>query len=234
MYEDETDDQAQVEAMSNFAAKGGDIDFAQLSDPTKVPGLLQALYRQQLSAQTEKEASNKKRFEAGEARIKERNQGPTQSEQLFMLSKALLAPRKYTGIGGTIGKISGAFSDISDVERKARQQREAQLAALQDQYMGTTGGYAVDRAQTAADLVKVAAPLLKPKAGQQNWSDNLMTFVSPDNPTPTPRIVITKSGLKLTQYTDGSLRLNNPDGSQDVYDPATGRKVGNVPSKGTK
>jgi len=162
MYEDETDDQAQVEAMSNFAAKGGDIDFAQLSDPTKVPGLLQALYRQQLSAQTEKEASNKKRFEAGEARIRERNQGPTQSEQLFMLSKALLAPRKYTGIGGTIGKISGAFSDISDVERKARQQREAQLAALQDQYMGTTGGYAVDRAQTAADLVKVAAPLLKP------------------------------------------------------------------------
>ena len=162
MYEDETDDQAQVEAMSNFAAKGGDIDFAQLGDPTKVSGLLQALYRQQLSAQTEKEASDKKRFEEGTARIKERNQGPTQSEQLFMLSKALLAPRKYTGIGGTIGKISGAFSDISDVERKARQQREAQLAALQDQYMGTTGGYAADRAKTAADLVRVAAPLLKP------------------------------------------------------------------------
>jgi len=164
MYEDETDDQAQVEAMSNFAAKGGDIDFAQLSDPTKGPGLLQALYRQNLSAQTEKEASDKKRFEAGEARIRERNQGPTQSEQLFMLSKALLAPRKYTGIGGTIGKISGAFSDISDVERKARQQREAQLAALQDQYMGTTGGYGATRAQTAADLVKVAAPLLKKPA----------------------------------------------------------------------
>jgi hypothetical protein len=162
MYEDETDDQAQVEAMSNFAAKGGDIDFAQLGDPTKVSGLLQALYRQQLSAQTEKEASDKKRFEEGTARIKERNQGLTQSEQLFMLSKALLAPRKYTGIGGTIGKISGAFSDISDVERKARQQREAQLAALQDQYMGTTGGYGATRAQTAADLVKVAAPLLKP------------------------------------------------------------------------
>jgi hypothetical protein len=28
--------------------------------------------------------------------------------------------------------------------------------------MGTTGGYAVDRAKTAADLVKVGAPLLKP------------------------------------------------------------------------
>jgi hypothetical protein len=165
MYEDDTsaEDQAQVTAMSNLAAQGGGaLDFAQLGDPTKVSGLLQSLYTQQLAAQTEKEASDKKRFEEGTARIKERNQGPTQSEQLFMLSKALLAPRKYTGIGGTIGKISGAFSDISDVERKARQQREAQLAALQDQYMGTTGGYAVDRAKTAADLVKVAAPLLKP------------------------------------------------------------------------
>ena len=166
MYEDDTsaEDQAQVEAMSNLAAKGGgDMDFAQLSDPTKVPGLLQALYRQQLSAQTEKEASDKKRFEAGEARIKERYRGPTQSEQLFMLSKALLAPRKYTGIGGTIGKISGAFSDISEAEKKARDARDAQLAAFQDQYMGTTGGYAVDRAKTAADVFKVAVPLLKPK-----------------------------------------------------------------------
>lgn len=236
MYEDDTeaDDQAQVEAMSNFAAKGGDIDFAQLGDPTKVPGLLQALYRQQLSAQDAREAGDKKRFEEGTARIKERNQGPTQSEQLFMLSKALLAPRKYTGIGGTIGKISGAFSDISDVERKARQQREAQLAALQDQYMGTTGGYAADRAKTAADLVKTAAQLLKPKTSQQSWSGELQRFVSPDAPAPTQVVVTTKSGIKLTQYTDGSLRLNNPDGSQDVYDPATGAKVGNIPSKGTK
>jgi hypothetical protein len=194
---------------------------------------LQALYRQQLSAQAEKEASEKKRFEEGTARIKERYRGPTQSEQLFMLSKALLAPRKYTGIGGTIGKISGAFSDISDVERKARQQREAQLAALQDQYMGTTGGYAADRAKTAADLVRVAAPLLKPKASQQNWSGELQRFVSPDAPAPTQVVVTTKAGLTLTQYTDGTLRLNNPDGSQDVYDPASGKKVGTIPSKGT-
>jgi len=173
MYEDDTsaEDQAQVEAMSNLAAKGGgDMDFAQLSDPTKVPGLLQALYRQQLSAQTEKEASDKKRFEAGEARIKERYRGPTQSEQLFMLSKALLAPRKYTGIGGTIGKISGAFSDISEAEKKARDARDAQLAAFQDQYMGTTGGYAVDRAKTAADVFKVAVPLLKPKTRRTGFN----------------------------------------------------------------
>jgi hypothetical protein len=78
-----------------------------------------------------------------------------------MLSKALLAPRDYRGFAGTVGKISGAFSDISEAERKAREQRDAQLAALQDQYMETTGGYGVKRAQTAADLVKTAAPMFK-------------------------------------------------------------------------
>lgn len=157
MYEEDPE----TDAMANLAAKGG-IDFAQLGDPTKVPGLLQSLYGQQLAAQTQKEMSDKRRFEEGTARIKERNQGPSRSEQLFMLSKALLAPRDYRGFAGTAGKISGAFSDISAAEKKASEARNAQLAALQDQYMGTTGGYAVDRAKTAADLVKTAAPLLKP------------------------------------------------------------------------
>jgi hypothetical protein len=157
MYEEDPE----TDAMAGLAVKGN-IDFAQLGDPAKLPGLLQSLYTQQLAAQTEKEASDKKRFEEGTARIKERNQGPSRSDQLFMLSKALLAPRKYTGFGGTVGKISGAFGDISAAERKAREQRDAQLAALQDQYMGTTGGYAVDRAKTAADIVKSGATLLKP------------------------------------------------------------------------
>ena len=157
MYEEDPE----TNAMADLAVKG-EMDFSQLGDPTKLPGLLQSLYTQQLAAQTQKEASDKQRFEEGTARIKERNQGPSRSDQLFMLSKALLAPRKYTGFGGTVGKVSGAFSDISAAERKAREQRDVQLAALQDQYMETTGGYGVKRAQTAADLVKTAAPLLKP------------------------------------------------------------------------
>jgi hypothetical protein len=159
MYEEDPE----TTAMADLAVKG-DIDFAQLGDQAKLPGLLQSLYQQQMGALAQQEASAKKRFEAGEARIKERNQGPSRSDQLFMLSKALLAPRKYTGFGGTVGKISGAFSDISAAEKKASDARNAQLAALQDQYMETTGGYGVKRAQTAADLVKTAAPLLKKPA----------------------------------------------------------------------
>jgi hypothetical protein len=159
MYEEDPE----TDAMADLAVKG-DIDFAQLGDQSKLPGLLQSVYGQQMRALAQQETSAKERFEAGQARIRERNQGPSRSEQLFMLSKALLAPRDYRGFAGTVGKISGAFSDISEAERKAREQRDAQLAALQDQYMETTGGYGVKRAQTAADLVKTAAPLLKKPA----------------------------------------------------------------------
>ena len=160
MYEDDTEADDRAQSMADLAVKG-DIDFAQLGDQAKLPGLFQSVYMAQRTAQDQKETDLKKLLEAGEARIRERNQGPTQSEQLFMLSKALLAPRDYRGFGGTVGKISGAFSDISEAERKAREQRDAQLAALQDQYMETTGGYGVKRAQTAADLVKTAAPMFK-------------------------------------------------------------------------
>ena len=160
MYGDDTEADDRAQSMADLAAKG-DIDFAQLGDQAKLPGLLQSLYGQQMRALAQQEDSAKKRFEAGEARIKERNQGPTQSEQLFMLSKALLAPRDYRGFAGTVGKISGAFSDISDVERKAREQRDAQLAALQESYAREAAGFGVDRAKTAADLVKTAAPMFK-------------------------------------------------------------------------
>jgi hypothetical protein len=156
-------DEAEAESMGALATMDN-LDLTQLGDPAKLPGLLQSLYTQQMGASRKAEMSAKERFEAGKARIAERNQGPSRSEQLFMLSKALLAPRKYRGFAGTVGKISGALGDISDAESKARQQRETQLAALQDSYAKEAAGFGVERAQTAADLVKTAAPLLKPKA----------------------------------------------------------------------
>lgn len=159
MYED---DDPEAEAMADLAVKG-DMDFSQLGDPTKLLGMVQSTYDRQLEAINRSETNAKARFDAAEARIRERNRGPSQSEQLFMLSKALLAPRKYTGFGGTVGKISGAFGDISKADEKAREQRDAQLAALQDAYAAQGDAYGVTRAKTAADTLKTVAPLLKPK-----------------------------------------------------------------------
>ena len=148
---------------ADLAVKG-DMDFSQLGDPAKLLGMVQSTYDRQLEALNRSETNAKARFDAAEARIRERNRGPSQSEQLFMLSKALLAPRKYTGFGGTMGKISGAFGDISKADEKSREQRDAQLAALQDAYAAQGDAFGVTRAKTAADTLKTAVPLLKKPA----------------------------------------------------------------------
>jgi hypothetical protein len=117
---------------------------------------------------------------------------------------------------GTYAQSRRAYeTDMNKALSNLEIEKAKQMAALEGKYL--TG----------------AAAALKPKAPARNWSDTLQQYVSPDAPSPTQRTVVTKSGVSLTQYTDGSLRFVNPDGSQDVYDPATGRKIGTVPSKGT-
>jgi hypothetical protein len=210
-----------------LGAMGG-IDFGKLrDDPASV---LQAVLNQQMAAQEAEKKTLAEFYEKGRANIIARNQGPSTSEQLFALSKALLAPREHRGIAGTIGKISGAFGDISEAQRKATLSREEQLAKFDEAYGMRRAGLGTQNARTAADLVRTAGSLLKKPT--QNWSENMMSYVSPDEPKPTRQTVTTKSGITLRQYTDGSLRFTNPDGSQDVYDPATGMKIGTVPSKG--
>lgn len=140
----------------------GDIDLAQIkSDPM---GLLQKVLNRQTAAQNVEEKTLTDLYEKGRANIIARNQGPSTSEQLFALSKALLAPRYHRGIAGTIGKISGAFGDIGEAERAARMAREEQLSKFDEVYGSKLAGLGTRRAQTAADLVRTAATLSKPKA----------------------------------------------------------------------
>lgn len=158
------DEMAESEALGELGALSGGLDLAQLGDREKLPGLLQSVYKQQLSAIDRQEAGAKSRFEAAQARIAKNNAGPSQSEMLFALSRAMLSPKESRGFKGFVQNMSGAFSDISAADRKAREQREAQLAQLQDAYATQGEGFGVTRAKTAADLVKTAAPLLKTPA----------------------------------------------------------------------
>lgn len=123
--------------------------------------------------------------------------------------------RGLRGVGSYAQSLRAYDTDMNKMLSNLEIEKAKQMAALQGKYL--TG----------------AAAALKPKAPARNWSDTLQQYVSPDAPSPTQRTVVTKAGISLTQYTDGSLRFVNPDGSQDVYDPATGRKIGTVPSKGT-
>jgi hypothetical protein len=157
MDEDETMD----EDVGTLSAMG-DIDFAQLkSDPM---GLIQSVYDRQLAAEAAREKTQRELFERGEENIRARNAGMSQSEKLFAISQALLAPRKYRGISGTIGKLSGAFGDIAEADRKARLAREAELERFRNSYLSGVADRGVTSARTAADLVRTAASLNKPKA----------------------------------------------------------------------
>jgi hypothetical protein len=191
----------------------GGIDFAKLrTDPAAVFG---DVYNRQMAAQRAEEASAKERYEAARARIEARNQGPSTSEQLFAISQALLAPRKYRGIAGTIGKISGAFGDISSAQRKAQMSREEQLAQLEDAYAGTTAGFGTQRARTAADLVKSAGQFMKPR-DPGVWDTALGRFVPKDRPVAIKSGVL--EGRKIVSYSDGTSRLYGAGGNPKAYE----------------
>ncbi len=148
------------ETAGALGAVGG-IDFKKLqSDPM---GLLQSVYAQQQQAEQAREATAKSMYDEAAKRIAERNAGMTTSEQLLAISQALLAPRKYRGFAGTLGKLTGAFGNIAETDRKARLAREGELAKLRETYMMGMADRDVARAKTAADLVKTAASLAKPK-----------------------------------------------------------------------
>lgn len=191
----------------------GDIDFSMLkSDPM---GLLQKVLNRQTAAQNVEEKTLTDLYEKGRANIIARNQGPSTSEQLFALSKALLAPRYHRGIAGTIGKISGAFGDIGEAERAARMAREEQLSKFDEVYGSKLAGLGTRRAQTAADLVKTAATLNKPR-DPGVWDSTLGRFVPKDRPVAVKSGVL--QGRKIVSYSDGTSRLYGAGGNPKAYE----------------
>jgi hypothetical protein len=150
------------EDVGALSAMGG-IDFAQLkSDPM---GLIQSVYDRQLAAEAAREKTQRELFERGEENIRARNAGMSQSEKLFAISQALLAPRKYRGIAGTIGKLSGAFGDIAEADRKARLARETELERFRNSYLSGVADRGVTSARTAAELVRAGSAFARPVAG---------------------------------------------------------------------
>jgi hypothetical protein len=89
------------------------------------------------SAALRQQAANRqKQFEAAEAAIRERRFGaPTTSEQLFALGSALLAPRRYRGLAGTLDKVNPVFGQMEQRQRSADIQRSDALEQLRREYL---------------------------------------------------------------------------------------------------
>ena len=83
--------------------------------------------------------------------------GPSTSQMLFAMSRALLAPRQFTGFGGTMGKIAGAFGDIDQQQDSAERKRAEALLALENSYGSRMSDMGGERIKSRIDLAKIRA-----------------------------------------------------------------------------
>lgn len=89
-----------------------------------------------------KKAERQEAFTKGQEYIAQAYAGPSVSQQLFALSKALLSPKKYSGFAGTMANVSSALSDVAKSQQEAKQKRalaEMELRGALDK--GTADDY---------------------------------------------------------------------------------------------
>ena len=161
--------------------------------------------------------------------LEERRTGPSTSERLFQLSAALARPTSVRGFSGVLNNVMPVLQEQAKAVREGEEGRAEALNALQMAQMRGAQGLAAQDVETELALARISAAA--GKKSPSTWDSPTQRFVSRDNPMPTSRSAETKEGLRLTQYTDGTLRAQNADGSMDVYD-ATGVKVATIPAGG--
>lgn len=191
----------------------------------------EAIYRE-LAAMPEQDAQRyKARFEEGQRRINQMYGGPSTSQELFALSRALLSPRRYKGFAGTMLNVTQALEGLGQQRETADQRRAEALARLQESYDEGMSGTRSASLNARLKLLELqgeqeAAAAKARQPATPVWDSTSQRFVSRDVPVPTDRKGVL-NGQQVVQYTDGTLRVTKPDGTQMVYD-ANGRLLSNA------
>lgn len=117
------------------------------------------------SEQIEREASaaRKQQFEQAAQSLQAQRAGLSRQEKLFALSSALLSPTALPGFKGVMGNVAPALMEMATIQRKAAQDRQSQLAALQQQYTGQQFDDRRAGVKSRMDLLKMAADMSKPE-----------------------------------------------------------------------
>lgn len=191
-------------------------------------------------AQKEADAANKTLYgqiqsnidvlDAAREALRNRRFAPSNSEKWLAIAAALGQPTRTGSFGESLGNLAQALGTQKAERRKFEQ--EAEMLGLK---YGLEAGtermrLAQARATEADRTLRAVVAANKPKPG--TWSENMGQFVSPDNPVATQNKVRVGK-YTLTKYTDGSLRLKNPDGTYSVY-TEDGVKIRDIPAGGAK
>ena len=174
--------------------------------------------------------SNISVLDAAREALRNRRFAPSNSEKWLAIAAALGQPTRTGSFGESLGNLAQALGAQKAERRKFEQ--EAEMLGLK---YGLEAGtermrLAQARATEADRTLRAVVAANKPKPG--TWSENMGQFVSPDNPVATQNKVRVGKYL-LTKYTDGSLRLKNPDGTYSVY-TEDGVKIRDIPAGGAK
>ena len=193
------------------------LDFSKLRGD---PAIFQQILQASIAANKRAEQSAKKLYEEGRKRIMEKYAGPSQSERLFALSRAMLSPTDFPGFKGFLGNVTGALSENAKAQRMAEQAREEQLFNLQQQYQQEAATRAAALPKTAADLALRYLTATKSATGSA-YDTQRGIFVNRNNPRPTEN-TYTIPGTKrtLVQWQDGYWREELPGGNYRVFERA--------------
>lgn len=215
-YEDENADNSADTQTQNLSVK---------PDAYKDWETRQSQYLKELSLQRQQQLADAKAY------IEENYRGPSLSEQLFAISQALLTPTRMSGFKGTLANLAPAFSSIAKAQTESNRQRAEALFKLQQQYEKGVMDERGDVLKNELALIKARAATNKPR---KVWSDRQGQWIDEDKPIRTDITHIPEgTNIKLTKYTDGTWRLDLPDGTQAVYDDK-GNKIGTVPAGGAQ
>lgn len=118
----------------------------------------------ELLAYPEKQAMERKQaFEQGQQYIAQSYAGPSLSQQLFALSKALLSPKPYRGFAGTLANVSTALSDIAKTQQEAKQKRALAEMELKSSFAKQSGDDYYDALKLRYQIGKAEQDAAKPQ-----------------------------------------------------------------------
>lgn len=151
---------SQASAPQTDTLEYGNLDFTKMRDDPNA--FFKVILDAQRAADERAAQSSTQLYEEGRRRIMEKYAGPSQSERLFALSRAMLSPRSVPGFKGFLGNVVGALGENATAMQQAQRAREEQLFALQQQYQQGAAEREAARPKTALELAKTYADVTAP------------------------------------------------------------------------
>lgn len=113
-------------------------------------------------------------YAAAEQNLKDRRYGPSLSEQLFRLSRAIGKPMIRPSFGGVLSNVTGELADMAEAQRKAQEARaDAEIALRQQMFTGQSAARnaAIEAQRKGLGTI---APIVAAQAKPQNpWAGSV-------------------------------------------------------------